>query len=132
MRKIFKNLWDSFSVNSIHEFYADKKFDLVLKHLNGVRPPKSKASVYKNLFRILSLFKTGSERWKDELAFLEDSKALGVFSDVDASYIKVYLMNELPMISWPLEAEIDYMKASQATKKYFPIKIGNVSGNAYF
>lgn len=122
MKKLVRNL----HLGLLHHQYKSGEHADILKAVKYFYNVKSKYSVYKNIFRILSLKAEGNSAWRPDYEFLNQQNLLDVFERDEKQYILIFLQNKLfDEINSPVEHEIDLSLVSERTKKYFSLKSKN-------
>jgi len=109
------------AVKKIAKRYRQKKYARILKFIKYLRTNKSVSTVYRNLFRALSLHKTNHPDWKQELGYIinEQLDLLGLQNKI---YIVLFIENEIEgnldgISGYP---QLVLSQVSELTKEIFP------------
>ena len=118
MKSVILKLKRSFVLNSIHSFYVDQDYDLILKHLPKPFSLKRDDEVISNIFRILALKNIGDITWKLEWEHLNNQGSLDIFDEKTKNYLQIMLQEKL-FGKYQIQLA-DFSTLSKKIQKYFP------------
>ena len=111
------------SVDKMSKRYESGQYLRILELANKLYSNNDKPAVYRNIFRVLALNKTSNKLWQSEYGYILKYKQLDVFGQDDATYIRLFLENELneDLEDAKRNNSMNIQNVSKRTKKYFPI-----------
>ena len=118
VKSVILKLKRSFVLNSIHSFYVDQDYDLILKHLPKPFSLKRDDEVISNIFRILALKNIGDITWKLEWEHLNNQGSLDIFDEKTKNYLQIMLQEKL-FGKYQIQLA-DFSTLSKKIQKYFP------------
>lgn len=109
--------------DKMSERYNNGQYVRILKRANRLYSNKEKSAVYRNIFRVLALYKTGNELWFSEYGYILHHNQLEVFGVDDANYIRLFLLNEFNQDLSEIEMDMpfNFSEVSKRTKNYFAL-----------
>jgi len=133
MFKVLKKINRKIVLSCVSRFYRDGHLDLVLKYVPGPHPPLYVTSVYKNVFRILTLKRLGEEKWYDEYGHFLRQNNLSVIPQEDYKYMRLFLIKNLAdSVDFDSHFSIEKKYVSRKVKKYFPMDMKGEELAKYF
>jgi len=109
-----------FAVTRLAKKFYEGKYEKILRINKIMYTNRVPSVVYRNLFRILSLFETNNTEWKYEYGLMLKNEHLDVLGDADAFYMRMFMLNHTQGIV-DVIGVLDLGAVSDITKKLFPI-----------
>jgi len=103
------------------KLYEDEDFDQILNNFKAPYDSKYLSRIYENIFRYLSLMRSGDSKWKGEYKASHDSGELKLLGEADEAYIDFYIYCFIKLPNEKLQTwSFDLNLVSARTKAYFP------------
>jgi len=104
------------------EIYANGDYKKILRRYRYLLKSNFKSTIYENVFRIVCLIWTESNKWPREYLALDKSGQLKKLGIDDANYIKFYMYGFIADDSFdPMAYQYDSDLVSERTKRFFPL-----------
>jgi len=113
------NVLEKFALSRAAKCYRVKNYRKILKVFSILLNNPSEYGVYRNIFRILSLFETGHKDAKAEYGQILNERQLQLLPPPDEEYINLFIFKVANKNFDALEYKYDLSEVTNRTKIYF-------------